>query len=254
MNNNDFEILKHSLRIAAEAFAAGDRAGAAKIFFHARRLDPDLFNYDPTAETTKKQQQPTEDVDSDSEKIELVRRINANKDDYYGILGLEKSCSAEDVRRAYKKLSLKVHPDKNNAAGAEEAFKAISKAFQCLCDEQSRKAYDRVTGDRRSHQGGFNTGDRRSHQGGFNAGDRRSHQGGFNTGDRRSHQGGFNAGDRRSHQGGFNAGDSNHGGGGESFDSEEDNVRKRGREEELFGFILTGIGHMIVFSALVLML
>ncbi|XP_021895211.1 chaperone protein dnaJ 49-like [Carica papaya] len=75
------------------------------------------------------------------EQIAIVRQIKKKKD-YYEILGLEKSCSVEDVRKAYRKLSLKVHPDKNNAPGAEEAFKSVSKAFQCLSNEESRKKYD----------------------------------------------------------------------------------------------------------------
>ncbi|MBA0574408.1 hypothetical protein Golob_001616 [Gossypium lobatum] len=62
-------------------------------------------------------------------------------------MGLEKSCSVDDIRKAYRKLSLKVHPDKNKAPGAEEAFKAVSKAFQCLSNEESRKKYDLVGSD-----------------------------------------------------------------------------------------------------------
>ncbi|WOK97985.1 hypothetical protein Cni_G06693 [Canna indica] len=75
------------------------------------------------------------------EQVTIVRQIKKQKD-YYQILGLEKGCTVEEVRKAYRKLSLKVHPDKNNAPGAEEAFKAVSKAFQCLSDEESKKRYD----------------------------------------------------------------------------------------------------------------
>ncbi|TKY57286.1 Chaperone protein dnaJ 49 [Spatholobus suberectus] len=75
------------------------------------------------------------------EQISIIREINSKKS-YYEILGLERGCSAKDVRESYRKLSLKVHPDKNRAPGAEEAFKAVSKAFQCLSDEESRYIYD----------------------------------------------------------------------------------------------------------------
>jgi DnaJ homolog subfamily B member 12 len=81
------------------------------------------------------------------EQVEIVREIKRKQKDYYQMLGLEKSCTVEDVRKAYRKLSLKVHPDKNNAPGAEEAFKAVSKAFQCLSNEESRKRYDLVGSD-----------------------------------------------------------------------------------------------------------
>jgi len=82
-----------------------------------------------------------------AEQLEVVRQVKKHTRDYYQILGLEKDCSVEDVRKAYRKLSLKVHPDKNKAPGAEDAFKAVSKAFQCLSDAESRKRYDLVGSD-----------------------------------------------------------------------------------------------------------
>ncbi|PKU72995.1 chaperone protein dnaJ 49-like [Dendrobium catenatum] len=87
---------------------------------------------------------PSENGSSEAyteEQITIVSQIKRKKD-YYEILGLERSCTVEDVRKAYRKLSLKVHPDKNKAPGAEEAFKAVSKAFQCLSNEESKKRYD----------------------------------------------------------------------------------------------------------------
>ncbi|KAJ6722098.1 hypothetical protein OIU85_025108 [Salix viminalis] len=77
------------------------------------------------------------------EHVHLIRQINRNKD-YYGILGVEKSCSVEEIRKAYRKLSLKVHPDKNKAPGSEEAFKKLCKAFKCLSDGDSRMQYDQT--------------------------------------------------------------------------------------------------------------
>ncbi|KAG8045013.1 hypothetical protein GUJ93_ZPchr0008g13785 [Zizania palustris] len=82
-----------------------------------------------------------------AEQLEVVRQIKKHTRDYYQILGIEKDCTVEDVRKAYRKLSLKVHPDKNKAPGAEDAFKAVSKAFQCLSDADSRKRYDLVGSD-----------------------------------------------------------------------------------------------------------
>nr|GEZ98968.1 chaperone protein DnaJ 49-like [Tanacetum cinerariifolium] len=70
--------------------------------------------------------------------LEGVRR----KKDYYDILGVSKDCGVEDIRKAYLKLSLKVHPDKNKAPGSEEAFKNMSKAYECLSDAESRKKYN----------------------------------------------------------------------------------------------------------------
>lgn len=69
------------------------------------------------------------------EHVHLVKQIKTKKD-YYSILGVEKSCSVEEIRKAYRKLSLKVHPDKNKAPGSEEAFKKVSKAFKCLSEDE----------------------------------------------------------------------------------------------------------------------
>ncbi len=76
-----------------------------------------------------------------AEQVEVVQRIRRTRD-YYQILGLSKNCTEDEVRKAYRKLSLKVHPDKNQASGAEEAFKAVSKAFQVLSDAELRGKYD----------------------------------------------------------------------------------------------------------------
>jgi DnaJ family protein B protein 12 len=62
------------------------------------------------------------------EQRELVRRIRATKD-YYEILQVAKGASEDDIKRGYRKLALKLHPDKNKARGADEAFKG---AFACL--------------------------------------------------------------------------------------------------------------------------
>ncbi len=69
--------------------------------------------------------------------------------EYYEILGLKQSASAEEIRKAYRKLALHYHPDRNRGdATAEERFKAISEAYAVLTDPDKRKLYDlsRATG------------------------------------------------------------------------------------------------------------
>ncbi|KIH60625.1 DnaJ domain protein [Ancylostoma duodenale] len=62
--------------------------------------------------------------------------------DAYGVLGLRASCTEEDVRRHYKKLSALLNPDKNPLEGAEEAYEMVTKAYQVLSTPESRKAYN----------------------------------------------------------------------------------------------------------------
>ena len=65
--------------------------------------------------------------------------------DYYGVLGVKKSASAEDIRKAFRKLARKYHPDVNPGdKAAEERFKAISEANDVLSDPKKRKIYDQI--------------------------------------------------------------------------------------------------------------
>ena len=62
--------------------------------------------------------------------------------DYYKVLGLEKSATDNDIKKAYRKLALKYHPDKNKSPGAEEKFKEIAEAYEVLSDPKKRNIYD----------------------------------------------------------------------------------------------------------------
>src|ERR1700733_14170292 len=68
-----------------------------------------------------------------------------SKRDYYEILGLVKGASDDDIKKAYRKLAMKHHPDRNQGDGAkvsEEKFKDAKEAYEMLSDAQKRAAYD----------------------------------------------------------------------------------------------------------------
>ncbi|XP_005185728.1 dnaJ homolog subfamily B member 12 isoform X2 [Musca domestica] len=90
--------------------------------------------------------------DYTAEQMEAVRKVKKCKD-YYEILGVTKTSTDSEIKKAYKKLALQLHPDKNRAPGAVEAFKAVGNAAAILTDPEKRKQYD-LYGINESHSGG----------------------------------------------------------------------------------------------------
>lgn len=168
MDGNKDEALR-CVRIAEEAIAAGNKGRAMKFIKIAQRLNQNLqvnellaacevIDSGSTASSAQEKgvgetrNEPGKEKlgqglngerSYTEEHVQLIRQVKRNKD-YYAILGVEKTCSVEEIRKAYRKLSLKVHPDKNKAPGSEEAFKIVSKAFKCLSDVSSRRQYDQT--------------------------------------------------------------------------------------------------------------
>ncbi len=63
--------------------------------------------------------------------------------DFYSVLGVPRDASEADIKKAYRKLAMEHHPDRNKSPGAEERFKEITEAYEVLRDEEQRAAYDR---------------------------------------------------------------------------------------------------------------
>src|SRR5215471_7097480 len=64
--------------------------------------------------------------------------------DYYSILGVDRKASADDIKRAYRKLARKYHPDVSKEPNAEEKFKEVAEAYETLKDPEKRAAFDQL--------------------------------------------------------------------------------------------------------------
>uniref|UniRef100_D3TPW8 Molecular chaperone n=1 Tax=Glossina morsitans morsitans TaxID=37546 RepID=D3TPW8_GLOMM len=77
--------------------------------------------------------------------------------DYYKTLGIPKTATDDEVKKAYRKLALRYHPDKNKAANAEEKFKEVAEAYEVLTDKNKREIYDKY-GEEGLKSGGVRNG------------------------------------------------------------------------------------------------
>ena len=116
-----------------------------------------------------------------------------NYKDYYKILGVDKNASQDEIKKAYRKLAVKYHPDKNpNDKKAEEKFKNISEAYEVLKDPETREKYDRLGANWKQYEqaqaqqgqgfdpfGGFGQTGQRTRTGNFSQEDFESFFGGF---------------------------------------------------------------------------
>ncbi|XP_076468793.1 dnaJ homolog subfamily B member 9-like isoform X2 [Babylonia areolata] len=92
----------------------------------------------------------------------LLAAISHAAEDYYKILGVSRGASDKEIKKAFRKLAVKYHPDKNKDKGAEDKFVKIAQAYEVLSDPEKRKNYDQF-GDESSQgqtfQSNFNFDD-----------------------------------------------------------------------------------------------
>jgi DnaJ family protein C protein 7 len=176
----------------------------AKFLYKKGKLEKDLQDWE-SAETSMRKAKtldPTLTIDHDLKEVgKKVKEIN--KKDYYAILGIDKKASAEEIKKAYKELVKKWHPDKH--AGnkelqdkAEKKFKEISEAYGVISDPEKRKRFDLggMEEDKEQYTGSQNMQDMFSRGGGdpliqmfFNQGSQNSFMFGGAGGNRRQGSG-----------------------------------------------------------------
>jgi len=139
----------------SQASSPGPKTSGENV--RRRKKSPDLSSNQSEPNEAPREYTPAQ--------AEVVNRILQCKSDYYKILGLEKGATEDEVKKAYRKLALKLHPDKNQAPRADEAFKMLGKAFAVLSDKDKRDSYEQYGADGPQLQqrggGGFH------HHGGF---------------------------------------------------------------------------------------
>ncbi|VDO53927.1 unnamed protein product [Brugia timori] len=76
--------------------------------------------------------------------------------DYYKVLGIAKGASDDEIKKAYRKMALKYHPDKNKEPGSEAKFKEVAEAYDVLSDPKKKEIYDKFGEDGlKGGEGGF---------------------------------------------------------------------------------------------------
>lgn len=94
---------------------------------------------------------------ADQEKI-VIKILSLKQDQYYEILQVEKSASDNDIKKSYRKLAIKLHPDKNPHPRASEAFKSVNKAWGVLSDPAKKRIFDQTGQDPESRTAGYSSG------------------------------------------------------------------------------------------------
>jgi len=121
--------------------ASGDSAGADK---RNGTAGSPTARHRPSAAPSRSSpsSSPTSEAPSyTAEQLQAVKKVRGCKD-YYEILGVTKEATDSELKKAYRKMALQFHPDKNKAPGADEAFKSVGHAMQVLSDAEKRKTYD----------------------------------------------------------------------------------------------------------------
>ena len=165
---NKDEALK-CIDISRKMYKAGDIEGALKYAAKSQRLcdtvdgskwlsflksNPNKDEIKPAKEKKKPKVEETQRPYTPEQERSIKNILeHRKKGDLYGILGLEKGATDAEIKKQYRKLALRLHPDKCGAPKTDDAFKAISHAWTVLGDEEKKDNYDRFGIDGESNHG-----------------------------------------------------------------------------------------------------
>ncbi|KAG1148242.1 hypothetical protein G6F37_003512 [Rhizopus arrhizus] len=163
MESNKDEALK-CLSIAQSSLKAGNHSKAIRFAEKSNRLYP-TAEVEQFLLTVKKKvadsvsSMPQTNIHNITERKYTAEQLGAVKAvldcgmDYYKVLSIERSANDKEIKKAYRTKALLFHPDKNNAPGADEAFKLIAKAYDVLSNPNERAAYDSGGNSRNKSKG-----------------------------------------------------------------------------------------------------
>lgn len=132
--NANRDAARECLQQARAKQAAGDEAGALRLAEKSFKL----FESEEASTLIKS----IKNFGKGSAAEQLTSKVLAAKT-HYEVLDVAEDASSDVIKKAYRKLSLKVHPDHNRSKNAEAAFKRLNEAHAVLSDDQQRRAYDR---------------------------------------------------------------------------------------------------------------
>ncbi|OBZ90403.1 putative J domain-containing protein C17A3.05c [Choanephora cucurbitarum] len=140
-------LTKKSLKLYPTDEAESFLLKAEKAATENTNVPPSPSEKSTSSNTTDASNEKPPQNASSGQQTKEVREILSCGTDYYKVLKLDKGCTEVEIKKSYRKLALKFHPDKNKTPGADEAFKLISKAFTVLSDPQKRAIHDAGGGD-----------------------------------------------------------------------------------------------------------
>lgn len=135
-----------ALRLLRRSLAMHPTERARALLLSLEAETPTTPNPQPQEQTPppepepQPQEQPQQQQQQEDD--EDVARVLRCSEDYYAVFGMERGATTEEIKRRYRRLALKMHPDRNSSPHAEDAFKVLGRAYACLSSVEKRRVYD----------------------------------------------------------------------------------------------------------------